>query len=113
MWLKVNNSDENAFIQLAYFFDLNIDFCNINVNPFGVEIFLGNKVNIIAIFYSASFNGLTSILTWMSNYIHSYSVDWNCLSIPKLQRWGRWSLEWTSNFISQFTGYVITYPCWH
>ena len=28
----------------------------------------------------------------------------------KLQRCSRWSWEWISNFISHFTGYLITYP---
>ena len=41
------------------------------------------------------------------------SVGWNYLSIPKLQRicivevW-----EWTSNFMTYFIVYVITFPYW-
>ena len=34
------------------------------------------------------------------------------LSIPKLQQGTVEVSEWISNFIPQFTGYVITYPCW-
>ena len=34
---------------------------------------------------------LTLISIWISNYIHLYVV-WNYLSIPKLQRYNRWSL---------------------
>ena len=38
-------------------------------------------------------------------------MEWDYLSIPKPQRWSRWSLG-ISNFIPHFTGFVITYPCW-
>ena len=50
----------------------------------------------------------------MDKQLHPWkSVGCNYLSIPKLQRFNRWSEVWLwiSNFILHFTGHVITYPC--
>ena len=58
-------------------------------------------------------HGLTCITAWISNYIH-YKV-WNEITNPSpnfnsatVEVW-----EWVSNFISHFTGYVITYLWWN
>ena len=52
------------------------------------------------------------ITTWMSNHIH-YKV-WNEITYPFINFNGVTVevYEWISNFISHFTGQVITYPCW-
>ena len=56
--------------------------------------------------------GLTLIQSSISNHIH-YKV-WYEITYPfpsfngaTVEVW-----EWMSNFISHFTGHVITYPCW-
>ena len=43
-----------------------------------------------------------------------YSVGWNYLSIPKLQRCNRQGLgmEWKIYFILHCIGCMVTYPCW-
>ena len=55
---------------------------------------------------------LTLIPAWINNHIH-YKV-WDEISYPipnfngiTIEAW-----EWISNFISQCTMYVTTYPCW-
>ena len=55
--------------------------------------------------------GLTLIPTWVNNYIQ-YTLWWKYLSIPKLQRCNRWSLEWINNFTPHFARHMVIYPCW-
>ena len=57
-------------------------------------------------------HGLTCIITWIGSYIH-YKA-WNEIIYPfsnfngaAIEVW-----EWMNNFISHFSGHVITYPCW-
>ena len=56
-------------------------------------------------------HGLNLISAWISNYTH-YNV-WDEIAYSFLNFNGEtddvW--EWIRNFISHFTGYVITYPC--
>ena len=47
---------------------------------------------------------ITSIIKCgLKLFIHSQTSTFNCI----VEVW-----EWISNFISHFTGHVITYPCW-
>ena len=59
-----------------------------------------------------SFKRLTLIPTWISKYIH-YKV-WNEITYSFTNFNGTtvkvW--EWINNFILDFIGHVITYPCW-
>ena len=66
-----------------------------------------NKFPVLFFYYQ----GLTLIPEWISNYIH-YRV-WDEITYPFLtftnctiEVW-----EWISNFIPQFPGHVISYPC--
>ena len=57
-------------------------------------------------------HGLTFIPTWISNHI-LYKA-WDDITHP-FQNFNGETIEiweWISNFISHFTGYVITYLCW-
>ena len=56
-------------------------------------------------------HGLTLIPAWISNYTH-YNV-WDEMTYPFLNFKDATVevSEWINNFISHFTGYVITYPC--
>ena len=55
---------------------------------------------------------LTSVPTWISNYIHY--IVWDEITYPfpdfngvTIEGW-----EWISKFTQRFPGHVITYPCW-
>ena len=56
--------------------------------------------------------GLISIPAWISNYIHRKM--WNEITYPFLKFNGAIVEvhEWISNFTPEFTGHVITCPCW-
>ena len=56
--------------------------------------------------------GLTLIPAWKSNYIHhkmwgEFLFPFSNSNSATIEVW-----EWISYFIPQFTGHVITYPCW-
>ena len=58
------------------------------------------------------YHRLTFIPTWISNYTHYNVRDKITYLFANLNGCTVEFLEWISNFIPHFTGYVITYPCW-
>ena len=80
----------------------NIYFDPLIIIIFGAWCFLGPLLRI-----------LININLSMDKQLHPLqSVAWNCISSPKLQRCSRSRLGWISNFITNFTGHVISYPYW-
>ena len=52
------------------------------------------------------------IPAWISNYNHYKVWDEITYAFPNLNSVTVEVCEWINNLISQFTGHVITYPCW-
>ena len=76
-----------------------------------IMILIGVRRNYLYTWGPFYYHGITLIPAWLSNYIH-YKV-WGELSFlvsnfyySTVEVW-----EWISNFIPQFTGHMITYPC--
>ena len=55
---------------------------------------------------------LTLIVLWISNHIHYKKWGEISYPFPNFNGCTNEVWEWISNFISHFTGHVISYPCW-
>ena len=58
------------------------------------------------------FNCVTLIPAWISSYVSSKVWDEITYPFPNFNSCTIEVWEWICNFISHFTGHVITYPCW-
>ena len=87
--------------------------CDHHTFMMGIPILLRKCLHIEMVAWGPFYeHGLTLIPAWISNYIH-YKVR-DEITYPFLNFNGATVevLEWIRNLIPQFTGPVITYPCW-
>ena len=75
------------------------------------EPMMASLLTHIGLYASLGLNELTLIPAWISNYIHVSWDEITCLFLifkgVAVKVW-----EWMSNFIPQFIGHVVSYPCW-
>ena len=72
------------------------------------EMFVGIGAIIRMPWEPLYWHGLTLIPAWISNYIHYKVWDEITDQFPNFNDY----TEWIGNLIPQFTGHVLTYPCW-
>ena len=56
---------------------------------------------------------LTFTPAWVSNHIHFKVWDEIIYLFPNFNGAIVEVWEWISNFIAQFTGHIVIYPCWN